>query len=136
MSCDWHKRVRWLSICRQNRKIRQMYIERLQELKKAYEEHDWTMKEDPKLRCPEDVESDEGHYDPAGPGGGLGADGKPVCAGCGMPKSSHTEREICWLCDGEEPDTTIDVACETPGGEPCEPKDVKVHFTCYMDMDP
>ena len=43
--------------------------------------------------------------------------------------------ESCWLCGGDDPDTTINVECETPGGKHCKPKDVKVHYSCYMDID-
>jgi hypothetical protein len=95
MSCEWHKRVRWLQICRKNLKIRQMYIERLQELKKTYETFvdgatlgETVMEEDKRLRCPEDVESGEGHYDPEGPGD-PGSDGHPLCAGCGCTWTAH-----------------------------------------------
>lgn len=95
MSCEWHKRVRWLRICRKNRKVRQMYIERLQETAEAYGRYDWTMEEDKNLRCSKSVGSSEGHYDPAGPDGGDEA-GVPDCAGCGMPKSTH--RRECGGC--------------------------------------
>jgi hypothetical protein len=43
--------------------------------------------------------------------------------------------EKCWLCRSEEPDTMITVERETPNGKSCKPKDVFVHFGCYMDMD-
>jgi hypothetical protein len=46
------------------------------------------------------------------------------------------ESRSCWLCKGAGPDTTITVECETPGGKPCEPKQVRVHFGCYMDVEP
>lgn len=41
---------------------------------------------------------------------------------------------ICWLCGKEGAGTIIEVACETPNGKPCKPKEVCVHFGCYMDM--
>ena len=44
----------------------------------------------------------------------------------------------CWLCGGTEPPvgTTIKTNCETPGGKKCRTKEVKVHFGCFMDMEP
>jgi hypothetical protein len=42
----------------------------------------------------------------------------------------------CWLCGMNDAETTITVACETPGGRPCKEKDVLVHHGCYMDVDP
>jgi len=42
----------------------------------------------------------------------------------------------CWLCSGSKPDTTVTVECETPNGKPCKPKQVRVHFGCYMDINP
>jgi len=44
---------------------------------------------------------------------------------------------VCWLCGGNdpEPDIVITVERETPGGEPCRPKDVPVHTGCYQDLD-
>ena len=45
------------------------------------------------------------------------------------------EGEHCWLCGGKGADTTITVECETPGGKSCAEKDVRVHNSCYMDMD-
>jgi hypothetical protein len=44
--------------------------------------------------------------------------------------------EKCWLCGGPEPNTTIIVECETPGGKICNPKEVHVHLGCYLDMEP
>lgn len=44
--------------------------------------------------------------------------------------------DTCWLCGGSGPDTTITVECETPSGKHCRPKNVEVHFGCYMDIDP
>jgi len=41
----------------------------------------------------------------------------------------------CWLCGGNNPDSTITVECETPNGRACKPKQVPVHFGCYMDID-
>lgn len=41
------------------------------------------------LACPEGVESATEYYDPAGTKGGTGEDGRPLCAGCGMPRSDH-----------------------------------------------
>lgn len=41
----------------------------------------------------------------------------------------------CWLCKGDDPDTTITVACDKPNGKPTEDHNVEVHWTCYMDMD-
>jgi hypothetical protein len=43
----------------------------------------------------------------------------------------------CWLCgkNDPEPDLIIEVERETPGGEPCRPKDVPVHQGCYQDID-
>ena len=43
---------------------------------------------------------------------------------------------LCWLCGGFDPDITIEVECETPGGKPCKSKEVEVHNGCYMDMEP
>ena len=45
------------------------------------------------------------------------------------------KKEVCWLCGGKEPNETIKVGCETPGGKPCKTKEVQVHFGCLMDMD-
>jgi len=44
-------------------------------------------------------------------------------------------QEKCWLYGDNDPDITINVECETPGGKSCPPKDVKVHNSCYMDID-
>jgi len=68
--------------------------------------------------------------------------------GCSKyPKCKHTEtsdetpvpitKEKCWLCNcsSPPPDSTITVECETPAGKPCKPKDVLVHFPCYMDIE-
>lgn len=52
-----------------------------------------------------------------------------------LKKESKPEQEKCWFCDGIEPDTTINVACDVPNGKPTEPHDVRVHHGCYMDMD-
>lgn len=46
------------------------------------------------------------------------------------------QEETCWLCGGKEPDETIKVGCETPGGKPCKEKEVRVHNGCYMDIQP
>jgi len=44
-------------------------------------------------------------------------------------------KNICWLCGGNHADTKIKVSCEIPNGKKCKAKIVKVHFSCYMDMD-
>ena len=43
---------------------------------------------------------------------------------------------LCWLCGGIDPEETIKVNCESPGGEECKEKEVKVHLGCYMDIEP
>jgi hypothetical protein len=129
LSCEWHKRVRWLQICRKNRKVRQMYIEGLQEAAEIYRRAG-DLEEDLRLKCPADVKTATGHFDPSG----IGSD---PCAGCGVPRKDHVlDEESCWLCGGDEADTTTSTERETPGGKSCAPMDVKVHFECYMDMDP
>lgn len=49
--------------------------------------------------------------------------------------SQQEEEVLCWLCGCSvpDPDTEITVECETPGGKPCLPKNVKVHYGCYLD---
>ena len=47
-----------------------------------------------------------------------------------------TTPDVCWLCGGVGAETTITVQCEIPDGPACEAKDVKVHYSCYMDMEP
>lgn len=49
---------------------------------------------------------------------------------------AKTEPRRCWLCDGENPDTVVTVECETPNGKHCKEKNVKVHWSCYMDIEP
>ena len=52
-------------------------------------------------------------------------------------QSSH--KTTCWLCGGSENPhtfTEIETNCETPGGKHCPTKKVKVHFGCYVDIDP
>jgi len=49
-------------------------------------------------------------------------------------RKEKINKEKCWLCGLSEPDTTITVECKTPGGKRCKPHDVKVHFSCYMDI--
>jgi hypothetical protein len=51
------------------------------------------MKEDKDLKCPKGVQSSEGHYDPAGPGGGKCEKNLPLCAGCGLPWGRHEYEE-------------------------------------------
>jgi hypothetical protein len=51
-------------------------------------------------------------------------------------QAGKKEPERCWLCSGAEPDTTIVVECDVPSGKVTEPHNVRVHFGCYMDMDP
>jgi hypothetical protein len=46
------------------------------------------------------------------------------------------DEERCWICGGPFPDTWIDVEAEYPGGPKCEPKEVAVHFECYMEIEP
>ena len=46
------------------------------------------------------------------------------------------KQPTCWLCGGSDPNTTITVECETPGGDSCPPKSVPVHHGCYMDIAP
>ncbi len=41
----------------------------------------------------------------------------------------------CWLCGDTGPTTTIITEAEYPNGPYCPPKEVKVHFGCYMDME-
>jgi len=50
---------------------------------------------------------------------------------------TEEEQATCWLCNSVDPvpDTEIIVECETPGGEPCLPKKVMVHYGCYMDIE-
>ena len=43
---------------------------------------------------------------------------------------------ICWLCGESGASTIITVERETPHGKNCKPKDVCVHFSCYMDIEP
>lgn len=69
--------------------------------------------EDRTLRCPEDVESAEGHYDPSGTGEvedmteeTTGLDGAPLCAGCGCEYSEHGKQEI----EGEDSDSFPDIS--------------------------
>ena len=51
-----------------------------------------------------------------------------------MAKKKESKNK-CWLCGGDGAETVITVECETPNGKHCKPKDVKVHFGCYMDID-
>lgn len=48
---------------------------------------------------------------------------------------SILNKEKCWLCGGSHPETVINVECETPGGRACDPHDVQVHFSCYMEVE-
>lgn len=41
----------------------------------------------------------------------------------------------CWLCGGKRAETLVIVNCKIPGGKPCKPKKVYVHYGCWMDMD-
>ena len=56
-----------------------------------------------------------------------------VCEKC---QAESEAQKTCWLCGGENPDQTITVGRETPGGKKCKQKEVKVHNGCYMDMEP
>lgn len=60
-----------------------------------------------------------------------------MCHGVPLRAFKPKKQEKCWLCglSDPDPDTTITVECETPGGKHCKPYEVKVHFSCYMDMD-
>ena len=49
---------------------------------------------------------------------------------------AEEEKEVCWFCGGKDPNTEITVECDIPNGEPCEPKVVKVHMGCYMEVNP
>ncbi len=54
----------------------------------------------PSLRCPKNLESATGHYDPGGPAAGFSGraedvvvlGGHPACAGCGAGRVEHTKR--------------------------------------------
>lgn len=43
----------------------------------------------------------------------------------------------CWICNNcnPPPETEITVECETPNGKDCPPKQVMVHYGCYMDIE-
>lgn len=47
--------------------------------------------------------------------------------------------KLCWLCGGTflawVHKVKRVVACDVPGGKKCKPKQVSVHYTCWMDMD-
>ena len=47
-----------------------------------------------------------------------------------------TPSDKCWICGGSKAETIIVVQRETPEGKDCDPKEVRVHFPCYMDMEP
>lgn len=51
-------------------------------------------------------------------------------------KKKLSRYSACWLCGKGNTNTTITVECETPGGKDCKPKEVRVHYGCYMDMEP
>lgn len=42
----------------------------------------------------------------------------------------------CWLCGGVEPNETVTVARESPGGPKCDAYKVQVHTGCWQDMEP
>lgn len=50
-------------------------------------------------------------------------------------KRNKVQNTCCWLCGKLSPSMSITVECETPNGKHCVPKDVKVHYACYQDMD-
>lgn len=51
------------------------------------------------------------------------------------PEGVDFTTEECWLCGGSNPDISIKVNCETPGGKECPEKLVMIHFRCYVDME-
>lgn len=102
--------------------------------------------EDVYLRCPEDVESSEGHYDPSGTGRvedmtpeTTGDDGAPLCAGCGCERSEHVRfpvEKVAKACADFTSDYARDMnkaieECVTV--EPIEPKGKDLGVTEFLD---
>ena len=50
-------------------------------------------------------------------------------------KKKDENKEKCWLCGDNNPDTTIKVGCNVPNGKATKLHSVKVHHGCYMDID-